>query len=298
MSYLAGSTAGSSSSRPMSPSTSGMKHLQKSVLSPATLRTALIEVLRETKQDRINKVEVQKQEINSEKSELRRKRPNTKLLEPIPDQQRDFVFLTSSQYTSKFVKKKPYPKINKMPSPFGDRRPVEKPTKKGRIVPIASNNGAEQWLLGTNASSIVQFNSLLLSAVAREQAQLGTLPLADQSIFRKINVRETLYVELKRLIDNQSDDHDIGPSCLMEIVELVRAMRYETVELVEDIVAWSIADNNANGAILNTASDESSQEYKGPFLYRGVDYLVKICSDLEYMDKYDGNNPPIALPHL
>ena len=253
--------------------------------------------MRETKQDRIDKLEIQKQEINSEKSEMKRK-PTTKLLEPITaDQQRDFVFLTSSQYTSKFVKKKPYPKISKMPSPFGERRPIEKTLKKGRIVPIAYNNGAEQWLLGTKASSIVQFNSLLLSAVAKEQAHLGTLPLADQSIFRKINVRETLYVELKRLIDNQSDDNDIGTSCLMEIVELIRAMRYETLDIVEEIVAWSTADSeDANGTAPNTASDDSSQQNKGPFLYRGVDYLVKICSDLEYMDKYDGSSHLLSTP--
>ena len=269
-----------------------MKHLQKSVLNPATLKTALKEVMKETKQDRIDKEEIKQKVTNSEKSEMRRNPRLRLLVEPVIEQQRDFVFLTSSQSTSKFVKKKPYPKINKLPSPFGERRYIEKPTKKGRIVPIASNNGAEQWLLGTTASAVVQFNSLLLSAVAREQAHLGTLPLADQSIFRKINVRETLYVELKRLIDNQSDDNDIGTSCLLEIVELVRAMRYETLDIVEEIVAWSTADGDSNGSIHATISDDSSQQNKGPFLYRGVDYLVKICSDLEYMDKYDGNTHP------
>jgi len=85
-------------------------------------------------------------------------------------------------------------------------------------------------------------------------------------ILQKVIVRENLLSELKRLLQNQTD----VMACLGEVVELVKAIRYQTVEVVEDVSTWQLA-----------------QATRRAFLYRGANYLVKIFEDLSFLDQYE-----------
>eukprot|EP00605_Chrysophyceae_sp_TOSAG23-4_P002502 GSChrysophyteH1.ASY1.ANO1.2765.1 assembled CDS len=90
--------------------------------------------------------------------------------------------------------------------------------------------------------------------------------LAEIEVLQKVIVRENLLAELKRLLESQNEV--LG--CLGEVVELVKAIRYQTVEIVEDISSWQL-----------------SQVTRRAFLYRGVNYLVKIFEDLAFLDQWE-----------
>ena len=90
--------------------------------------------------------------------------------------------------------------------------------------------------------------------------------LAEIEILQKVIVRENLLSELKRLLQNQTD----VMACLGEVVELVKAIRYQTVEIVEDVSTWQL-----------------SQATRRAFLYRGANYLVKVFEDLSFLDQYE-----------
>ena len=92
------------------------------------------------------------------------------------------------------------------------------------------------------------------------------MSLLEIDIFRQIVVREKLLAELKKLIQNQSD---VG-ACILEIVELVKAIRFQSLDIVELINTWI-----------------HSQANKRPFLYRGTNYMIKLYDDLEFLDDYD-----------
>ena len=83
--------------------------------------------------------------------------------------------------------------------------------------------------------------------------------------WEKIIVRENLLGELNRLLVNQYDVH----SAIPEVEGLIKALRFQTVEIIEDIEKWH----------------KVQVEYR-PFLFRGQNYLVKISNDLSFMDSY------------
>ena len=113
------------------------------------------------------------------------------------------------------------------------------------------------------ALSLNRAKEFSTSAGAADRLQMTPL---EVDILRKIVVRENLLIDVKRLI---TESTDLG-NCILEIVELVKAIRFQTLDIVEDISSWIHAQPN-----------------KRPFLYRGANYLVKMCSDLDFMDSYD-----------
>lgn len=85
-------------------------------------------------------------------------------------------------------------------------------------------------------------------------------------ILQKIVVRENLLAELQKLLKTQND----VSSCLTEIVELVKAIRFQTLDVIEDIKDW-----------------QHSLPAIQPFQFKGFNYLVKIKSDLDFLDYYE-----------
>lgn len=89
---------------------------------------------------------------------------------------------------------------------------------------------------------------------------------AEVEILQKVVVRENILNELHKLLDNQTD----VVSCVNEAVELIKAIRFQTVDIIEDLDAWQFI-----------------QPTPRPFLFRGVNYLLKIATDLDFLDSYD-----------
>lgn len=94
----------------------------------------------------------------------------------------------------------------------------------------------------------------------------NTKSLAEIEILEKIIVRENLLSELNKLLQNQSELY----GCINEVVELVKAIRFQTVDIIEDIDAW-----------------QCIQPSPRPFLFRGMNYLLKVLTDLDYLDQYE-----------
>jgi hypothetical protein len=103
----------------------------------------------------------------------------------------------------------------------------------------------------------------------------------EVEILKKVVVRENLLLELKKLIEKQ----DELVACLGEVVELVKAIRFQTLDIVEDIDAWINKQINQTGAPSSVMS--SAAIPSRPFLYRGMNYMFKICEDLEFLDQYE-----------
>jgi hypothetical protein len=92
------------------------------------------------------------------------------------------------------------------------------------------------------------------------------LDITETEILQSITIRERLLSELTKIVNSGSDIS----SLFSEIVEMVKAVRFETVDLIESIARWK------------------SQQVTGrPFLFKGVNYLLKIMSDLDFLDNYD-----------
>jgi hypothetical protein len=85
-------------------------------------------------------------------------------------------------------------------------------------------------------------------------------------ILQKIVVRENLLMELQQLLKSQNDI----TVCLTEVVELVKAVRFQTLDVVEDIHTW-----------------QKSRPTPCAFQYKGFNYLVKIKGDLDFLDYYE-----------
>lgn len=102
--------------------------------------------------------------------------------------------------------------------------------------------------------------------VATKGGHNGKAALADVEILQKIIVRERLLSELSRLLKGGSDVSAV----LSEAIELIKALRYETVEIIEDIHNW-----------------QNAQSTVRPFLFKGMNYLIKIARDLDFLDSYD-----------
>ncbi len=89
---------------------------------------------------------------------------------------------------------------------------------------------------------------------------------AEIEILQKIIVRENLLGELHKLVKSH---YDLAAN-MGEIVDLVKALRYQTVDIVEDICAW-----------------QDVQSFAQPFLYKDLNYLVKIKCDLDFLDLHE-----------
>jgi hypothetical protein len=90
--------------------------------------------------------------------------------------------------------------------------------------------------------------------------------VAEVEILQKILVRERLLQELSKLIKSGSDIVVI----MGEVIELIRAVRFETVDVIEEIALW-----------------QTQQPTPRPFLFKGVNYLLKVASDFDFLDNYD-----------
>lgn len=108
--------------------------------------------------------------------------------------------------------------------------------------------------------------------LVQSSANIADNAVHDIEILQKIVIRENLLAELRSLVMNQSD---LSLS-LGEIIELVNAIRFQTVDIVESVALWQAA----------MAKDTSALNTK-PFLYRGFNYLLKIRDDLTFLDQYD-----------
>ena len=89
---------------------------------------------------------------------------------------------------------------------------------------------------------------------------------AEVEILQKIIVREGLLSELHKLLKSQNDVN----GCMGEVIELIKAMRYQTLDIVEDISAW-----------------QDVQGVPRSFLFKGLNYLIKLKGDLDFLDIYD-----------
>jgi hypothetical protein len=197
-------------------------------------------------------------------------------LQTLSPAKHDGAFYIPPVAPSKLTK---FSKSTDLPTPqqqqqHNKQQPPPQPKKKKKPQRAAVNqlDGAELWL---NQKSNASFEDISVKLAplnrTKEFAHAGAAdrpqmtPL-EVDVMRKIVVRENLLVELKRLIDNQTDVGNV----VLEVVELVKAIRFQTLDVVEDISSWIHAQPN-----------------KRPFLYRGANYLVKLCNDLDFMDSHD-----------
>ena len=156
-------------------------------------------------------------------------------------------------------------------SPFGKMTAVRSATaKRGTVNPRRQYEGAEAWL---NDKLNRSFDSISLrkgGAFVFSNAGVEDRPKmtpAEYSILRHISVREHMKNDLQKLVENQTNN---GLSAvILEVEEMVKAIRFETIDVVEEISAWIDA-----------------QPVKRPFLYQGVNYLVKVCTDLGFLDQH------------
>lgn len=88
----------------------------------------------------------------------------------------------------------------------------------------------------------------------------------ESTILQKVIIREKLLNELQTLLKTQND----VSSCLSEVVELVKAIRFQTLDIIEGIKSWQ--------QLLPTPQ---------AFEYKGYNYLVKMKCDLDFLDLYE-----------
>lgn len=131
-----------------------------------------------------------------------------------------------------------------------------------------SQKYTKQWV-NQSLQSKVDEVPVRLHTSLREKAMnsiVGKESKIEVDILQKVIVRENMLTELHKLLDNQVDIN----SCLNEVVELVKAIRFQTVDIIEDVNNWQYS--------LPTIR---------PFLFRGNNYLIKISYDLDFLDQYE-----------
>ena len=131
----------------------------------------------------------------------------------------------------------------------------------------AKGKAASKWMDEVLKSSFDNV-PLKLTPSLRDKAgrEIQARETAEEiDIIQKIIVRENLLSELNRLLDNHNGIHGV----VGEVHELVKAIRFQTVDIVEDIEAWQMM-----------------QMTRRPFLYRGDNYLTKISQDMAHLDNY------------
>jgi hypothetical protein len=130
---------------------------------------------------------------------------------------------------------------------------------------------AEKWSKMTIENNFedvpLKISMSLKNKALQERGNRGNKnALAEVEILQKIVVREGLLDELRKLLKSQNE----VSQCMGEVIELVKAIRYITIDIVEDINSW-----------------QGVQKAARPFLYRGLNYLVKVKGDLDFLDLYD-----------
>jgi hypothetical protein len=124
----------------------------------------------------------------------------------------------------------------------------------------------------------------------------------DTDILQRIVVRENLLIEIADTVKSRAktmeasglsaDDANSILADYGDMVSLFSALRHCTVDVVEYIRCWR-------------SVQPSSSSTSKPFLFRGMNYLLKIATDLDYLDQYEdlvqyfgfcfSNNPLIYL---
>ena len=115
----------------------------------------------------------------------------------------------------------------------------------------------------------IKFNPSLRAKATSAASSTGAVNaenVEEVEILQKVIVRENLLEELKKLLSHQTD----VTGCLPEVIELVKAIRYQTVEIIEEISNW-----------------QAKQPTRRAFLYRGINYLTKIFEDMTFLDLYE-----------
>jgi hypothetical protein len=159
--------------------------------------------------------------------------------------------------------------FGKIPAARSATSAAGKKQPRGTVNPRRQYEGAEAWL---NDKLNRSFDSISLrqgGAFAFSNAGVEDRPKmtpAEYSILRHISVREHMKTDLQKLVENQTDGLS---AIILEVEEMVKAIRFETLDVVEEISAWIDA-----------------QPVKRPFLYQGVNYLVKVCTDLGFLDQH------------
>ncbi|KAJ1411620.1 hypothetical protein B484DRAFT_482617, partial [Ochromonadaceae sp. CCMP2298] len=113
-----------------------------------------------------------------------------------------------------------------------------------------------------------EFNSFAQQIRTRESH-------AEMEILQKIVVRENLLSELQRLLRSQND----VTAALAEVVELVKAIRFQTLDIVEDVKLWQKTQPREQGGGGGSGGVA--------FMFKGFNYLVKVRGDLDFLDSYD-----------
>jgi hypothetical protein len=147
---------------------------------------------------------------------------------------------------------------------------------------VKNQDKSESWvkkhLVSNFQDKTVDIQSIINPNFAKKsitQSQLPPNSLTSISqleidILQKIVIRERLLSELNRLIRSASEILSV----IKEVVELVKVLRQETLDIIEHIVAWQ-------------QQLQGQHEMIRPFLYKGMNYLIKIASDLNFLDQYD-----------
>ena len=125
---------------------------------------------------------------------------------------------------------------------------------------------SSQWVNKTLTTRYENISLQLFPSIKIDDT-IGKDNIVEIEILQRIVIRENLLIELKTLIKNQTDLAIV----MNEIIELIRAIRYQTVDIIEDIAMWL----------------KSLQPNVRSFMYRGINYLIKIINDLDYLDQYD-----------
>lgn len=90
--------------------------------------------------------------------------------------------------------------------------------------------------------------------------------VSEISILQQIIVRENLLNDLFKICRSNNDLYPI----ISEITELIKAIRYETLDVIENIADW-----------------QAHQPVPRPFIFKGVNYLIKMRTDMDFLDQYD-----------
>jgi hypothetical protein len=140
-------------------------------------------------------------------------------------------------------------------------RAVKRTTEKYKSIAVIraeKGEGASEWIESTIKKKYDEF-PVKETSILRERAAASAIrdeSITEVEILQKIIVRENLLMDLKKLLQYQVELETV----LKESVELIRAIRYQTLEVVEEVQCWKM-------------------DMKAPreFFYRGENYLLKVC---------------------
>jgi disulfide oxidoreductase YuzD len=153
--------------------------------------------------------------------------------------------------------------------PRGQMKKFNVMQKQAAEVRAEKGKTASDWIKSTLKSKFVDVPltvNLNFTNKANNKAQQNPNSAMEIEIIQKVVVRENMLLDLHKLVENNSD----ATACMAEVMELVKAVRWQTVDVVEDVRHW-------RSKLLSPM----------PFLYRGVNYLLKIATDLDFLDSYD-----------